>query len=144
MGQSEPQHEETLFGTDCPRTPFIPTAIVKLMSYVCNRLQWLEETALRESLALILDRQRQLEETQKVVYLCFSWRQHAVLGLQGWREPYTNINDQAGRTPRHISAGSESWNTQACQDGTENFLVSMSLRGEITMVKSKIIVLQQL
>lgn len=38
---------------------------------------------MRESLALILDRQRQLEETQKVVYLCFSWRQHTVLGLQG-------------------------------------------------------------
>lgn len=31
-----------------------------------------------------------------------------------------------------------------CQNGTENVLVQMSLRGEITMVKSKIIVPQQL
>lgn len=47
---------------------------------------------------------------RKVVYLCFSWQQqHFVYWVyRGATEPYTNINDQAGRTLKHISAGTES------------------------------------
>lgn len=98
-------------------TPFISTAIVKLMSYVCNRLQWLEKTVLRESVALIWigsDSWKELSISTvstlgKVVYLCFSWQQQQFVCwvYRSETEPYTNNNDQTGRTLKHISAGTE-------------------------------------
>lgn len=102
-------------------TPFIFTAIVKLMSYVSNRLQWLEKTALRESVALIWIGSDSWELSistvsvlGKVVYLCFSWQSQQYFVRQVYRgatELYTIINDQPGRTLKHISAGTESWHT---------------------------------
>lgn len=101
------------------------------MSYVCIRLQWLEKPALRESLALIWigsDSWKELSMSTvgvlgKVVYLCFPWQQHFVCWVyRGGTEPYTNINDQAGRTVRHISAGTESWNIVLAKMGQKMFL----------------------
>lgn len=102
-------------------TPFILTAIVKLMNYVSNRLWWLEETALRESVALIWIGSDSWELSistvsvlRKVVCLCFYWQQQQYFVCQVYRgatEPYTIINEQPGRTLKHISAGTEGQHT---------------------------------
>lgn len=58
-------------------TPFISITIVKLMSYVCNRLQWLEENCAKGKCGLDLDRQWQLEGTHSLH--CNSARQGGLL-----------------------------------------------------------------
>lgn len=91
------------------QTPFISTAIVKLMSYVCNRLRWLEKPPITPTHppgvwgGLI----RIGGDSWKEVNSFRRWwvKKGGPLVLWCGTEAYTNINDG-----EHGSVGTESWN----------------------------------
>ena len=138
-------------------TPLISTAIVKLMSYGCNRLRWLEKTAARGERGLDWDRRATAGRGSAFPLLVQAerWSTCVSLGSSGtmcvgftWVELsltqtlMTKLGGGGGGSETHFCWSGEL--QRGARNGTENVLVQMSLRGEITMVKSKIIVLQQL
>lgn len=153
MGESEPKHEEVPFGTDYPPTNQLHSyslPLWKLMSYVGNRPCWLEERTLggggliwiaRDSLELSISA---ASVAEKVVDLCFSWQRLSVCvrftGVQ--QRPTHPLVAGLGGEQR---VGGGHWNTvrpkvkanTLCQNQTKNVLVQMSLRDEISSVKSK-------
>lgn len=153
MGEGEPKHDVVPFGTDCPLTNQLPSYSLtfwKLMSYVGNRLWWLEETALRGECGLIWIGRDSWELSIYGGRWSGRWSTCVSLGSGTLCVRFTGVQLR----PAHpLMARLEGhWSTfllelrvdTLCQNGTKNVLVQMSLREEISAVKSKIIVLKQL